>query len=184
MPNTLLSVPEFAELAGVSTQAIYQQASNPKSKLAPYVGRTGRKIGINPAALTDLYGVEQPEDPSLTTNASQEKQNPTSLTRDYVDFLKLELSNLQERNKELNNVVQAKDELIKDQAAQLADLARQVTEIANKALTATSQQQQLAALDKAPLTESQAKTTDLQEKSTESQEKSTQKQGFWKRLFG
>lgn len=177
MSNTLLSVPEFAELAGVSTQAIYQQASNPKSKLAPYVGRTGRKIGINPTALTDLYGVEQPGDPSLTTNANEEKQNPTSLTRDYVEFLKLELSNLQELNKELNNVVQAKDELIKDQAAQLADLARQVTEIANKALTATSQQQQLAALDKGALPEPQ-------DNQAHTQDKPTQKQGFWKRLFG
>lgn len=176
MPD-LLTVPAFAELAGVSHQAIYQQASNPNSRLAPYVDRTGRKVMIDAAALADLYGVEQPDLPNQASEASQTQPDSTSLARDYINHLENELQTLRAQNKELNDTVQSKDELIKDQAAQLADLAHKVTAIAEKALTATSQQQYLSALEKGSAAESQAN-------STESQPQSTPKASFWKRLFG
>lgn len=179
MPD-LLTVAEFAEMAGVSTQAIYRQTSNPNSRLAPYVVRQARKTMIDPAALQDFYGVEQPETQEQPSLPAQPTQELASLTTDYVEFLKLELSKLQERNKELNSIIESKDALIENQAAQLADLAREITDIAQKALTTTSQQQYLAAVDKGTKGELPTEPTET----NQNQPNSTPKRTFWKRLFG
>lgn len=182
MPDHI-TVAEFAELAGVSTQAVYKQTGNPNSRLAPYVVRQGKKTMIDPAALQDFYGVEQPEtkeQPNLPTQATQTTQELASLTTDYVEFLKSELSNLQEKNNELNSIIAAKDALIENQAAQLADLAREITDIAQKALTTTSQQQFLAAVDKGAKGELSTESTET----NQNQPNPTPKRTFWKRWFG
>ena len=76
--------------------------------------------------------------------------------------------------------IQEKDAIIKSQTEQLANLAQQVAQLADKALIATSQQQYLTAMEKAERTEPVAPDT----QPAETLSPAEQKRGFWSRLFG
>lgn len=75
MEEKLLSIAEFAELVGVSKQAIYKQAKSENSKLAPFIETQGKMLFIKASALKEVYGVEcdvstiqpaiQPKDESI-----------------------------------------------------------------------------------------------------------------------
>ena len=75
MEEKLLSIAEFAELVGVSKQAIYKQAKSENSKLAPFIVSQGKMLFIKSAAVKEVYGVEcdnstiqpaiQPKDESI-----------------------------------------------------------------------------------------------------------------------
>lgn len=53
-----VSIGEFADIVKVSRQAIYKQANNPKSQLAPYIHREGKKTLIEVGAISALYKVD------------------------------------------------------------------------------------------------------------------------------
>lgn len=71
----LLTIAEFAELVGVSKQALYKQAKSENSKLAPFIETQGKMLFIKASALKEVYGVEcdvstiqptiQPKDESI-----------------------------------------------------------------------------------------------------------------------
>lgn len=211
-----IPIAKFADLAGVSKQAIYKQVKNENSQIAPYVLREGKIIRIHKSALNDLYKVETtnstettPAESQIstettpkveieqdilnqeTTTENEEKQpfQPISteenqpISTDYINFLKAQIEELKaekaETEQRLNATIQEKDNIIKDQSAQLADLAQQIAGIANRALITTSQQQYLTAVEKKENIDSPADEVII-ETSTEKKEKKS----FWKRLFG
>lgn len=121
-------------------------------------------------------------------NHIEPKDNPVStpsnqpISTDYIDFLKAQIAELKEEKVEverrLNATIQEKDGIIKDQTAQLAQLAQQVAEIANKALITTSQQQYLTASERAEKQDPPAGDVIIETPAT-----IEPKKGFWKRLF-
>ena len=187
-----LNISEFAIQAGVSKQAIYKQVNNENSQLFPYVIRKGNKALVSVSALKDLYDVEYKPFTATETNQNQpiatetnhreeenqphsqgerqlEEQETNQISTDYLTFLKAQVAELKaekaEMERRLNATIQEKDNIINNQTEQLAQLAQQVAEIANKALITTSQQQYLTAAEKADKPEAE-------------------KKGFWAKLLG
>ena len=58
MDKDLLTIPEFAEAAGIKKQGIYQQIKNDNSKIAPFVVFQGEKAFIKREALKEVYGIK------------------------------------------------------------------------------------------------------------------------------
>lgn len=191
-----LSVSVFAETVGVSKQAIYKQARNENSQLAPYVSKRGNSIVICSSALVALYGfnnqestLDNPIKPEQTTNTTQVQPTETTQTtletnlvkpieEDYIEHLKTQIQGLQEEQKRLNEVLSEKDRTIKEQSDRIAELAQELSAIAKGALLTTSRQQLLSAVGNGtPEGESEEETvidTDpIEEKPV----------SFWKRLF-
>ena len=82
--------------------------------------------------------------------------------------------------KRLSATIAEKDSIIKDQSAQLAQLAQQVAQIADKALITTAQQQYLTAKAGGDTVEiPPAGDAPIEEQTPEKKKK-----GFWGRLFG
>ena len=90
-----------------------------------------------------------PENSTLPTYSTPENQQ---ISTDYIDFLKGEIAELKAQKEQteqrLTATIQEKDQIIKSQADQLADLAQKVAAIANNAIMTTSQQQYLTAAEK------------------------------------
>ena len=57
MAKELFTIPEFADLAGIKKQGIYEQVKNSNSKLFPYVVLKGKKAYIKFEALEKVYGI-------------------------------------------------------------------------------------------------------------------------------
>lgn len=197
-----ISIAEFADRAGVSKQAIYKQVNNENSQIIPYIQRTGKKTLINELALTELYGVDiekstpketpvldkvEETTPQTTPNNPKEqpiKPEPTPEiqpdTTQYIAFLMAQIQDLQTEKREaeqrLNATIEEKDRIIKEQSAQLAQLAQQMALIADKALIATSQQQYLTAIDKNEKQDKEPLEHDI--KPVE-----PKKKGFWAKWF-
>lgn len=188
-----LSVSVFAETVGVSKQAIYKQARNENSQLAPYVSKRGNSIVICSSALVALYGFnnqdttqDNPIKPEQTTFTTQDKpketiketqgDNPVKpLESDYIAHLKAQIQDLQEEQRRLNETISTKDKTIKEQSDTIADLAQQLSEIAKGALLTTSRQQLLSAVGAGnPEGESEEETPLIVEE---------QPLPFWKRIF-
>ena len=133
--------------------------------------------------------VEEPTQQTTTGNPKQQPDNPFStqdfqpISTDYIEFLKAQVAELKAEKdaveKRLNATIAEKDSIIKDQSAQLAQLAQQIAQIADKALITTAQQQYLTAkagsdsVDVSPIEDSP-----VVEHTTEKPKK-----GFWSRLF-
>lgn len=186
--NKYLSIAEFAEAAGVSKQAIYKQINNDKSQLTPFLLRRGKKTFILCSALVELYNVKVD---NLTTHSTPEVEEKTTLpthstpenqplSTDYIEFLKGEIAELKAQREQteqrLNATIQEKDQIIKSQADQLADLAQKVAAIANNAIMTTSQQQYLTAAER------QIEKPAPPENGVVIEEEA--KKSFWGRLFG
>lgn len=165
-----ISVKEFAERAGVSTQAIYKQTQNTASRLQPYISRKGKHTYISVSALTEVYNVGIINQPTKTnqnndkTTFGVEKQpqeqpieeQPLSYVGEYIGYLKAEnnqlhtiINQLQTQIDNLTQTIQEKDRLLAEQNTQLAELTQSMLELSNRALTATTNQQHLSAMDKA-----------------------------------
>ena len=155
-----LSIAEFAVRAGVSKQAIYKQVNNENSQIAPYVLREGKKTLIKLSALSELYGVdkdnstpttfqeveevEETTQKSTQDNTQKQPNNPNStpnyqpISTDYIEFLKNQVVELKaerlEVEQRLNATIREKDEIIKEQSAQLAQLAQQVARVINRSM--------------------------------------------------
>lgn len=120
---------------------------------------------------------EVEEKTTLPTHSTPENQ---PLSTDYIEFLKGEIAELKAQREQteqrLNATIQEKDQIIKSQADQLADLAQKVAAIANNAIMTTSQQQYLTAAER------QIEKPAPPENSVVIEEEA--KKSFWGRLFG
>lgn len=134
--------------------------------------------------------VEDTTPPTTLDNPTEQPDNPIStlenqpISTDYIEFLKAQVAELKaERDaveKRLSATIAEKDSIIKDQSAQLAQLAQQVAQIADKALITTAQQQYLTAKAGGDAVE----ITPAEEVPVAEQPPEKKKKGFWSRLFG
>ena len=114
---------------------------------------------------------------TLKAKVQQTNQEKLSV-RDFVPAeLKAEKDAVEKR---LSATIAEKDSIIKDQSAQLAQLAQQVAQIADKALITTAQQQYLTAKAGGDAVE----ITPAEEVPVVEQPPEKKKKGFWGRLFG
>ena len=113
---------------------------------------------------------------------STQKNQPVST--DYIEYLKEQVAELKrekaQTEERLNATIQEKDRIINSQSAQLAELAKQVAQIADRALIATSQQQVLTAMEKGE----RADTGSTEEQIVPIEPEEKVKKSFWSRLFG
>ena len=134
--------------------------------------------------------VEETTPQTTADNPTQQPDNPFStqenqpISTDYIVFLKAQVAELKAEKeaveKRLNATIAEKDNIIKDQSAQLAQLAQQVAQIADKALITTAQQQYLTAKAGGDAVEiPPAGDAPIEEQTPEKKKK-----GFWGRLFG
>lgn len=89
------------------------------------------------------------DNPEGQPEARVSTPNFQPISTDYIDFLKAQIADLkadkEATEKRLNNTIAEKDSIIKEQSAQLAQLAQRVAQIADKAILTTAQQQYLTA---------------------------------------
>ena len=138
----LISISALSALYGVETEELTE--TTPKE-----TPTTQNSTNDNPVKVEIPTEEKQPSQPKNQVST----QDFQPISTDYIDFLKAQIAELKAEKREiesrLNNTIQEKDNIIKDQSAQLAKLAQQVADIANKAITTTSQQQLLTAVEKA-----------------------------------
>ena len=130
---------------------------------------------------TPQTATDNPTDQPIKPNSTLENQ---PISTDYIEFLKAQVAELKAEKdaveKRLSATIAEKDSIIKDQSAQLAQLAQQVAQIADKALITTAQQQYLTAKAGGDAVE----ITPAEEVPVVEQPPEKKKKGFWNRLFG
>lgn len=108
--NELLTIAEFAELAGVSRQSIYKQMS---TRLSKYCKLVDNKKMIEYRALAEVFGipVEQPCQPE-NDNSVNSDVNPNEPLEAVIEMLRNELEvknrqimTLQEQNIQLTETI-------------------------------------------------------------------------------
>lgn len=172
--KTLIKASALTDLYGVDSAEVNLSAQNQPKNSTNSTTDDGAKVDFSTTVESQINSSEQPLQP-LPTQQNQ------PLSTDYIEFLKAQINELKtekiEIEKRMSAAIEEKDKIIQNQSVQLAELAQQVAQIADKALIATSQQQYLTALDKAG---------DKEEAAIESQYSAAapQKKGFFKRLFG
>lgn len=120
--SNLLTIKVFADKVNRKTQGIYKQATNENSKLYPYVVRLDNKLYIKEEALEEVYQLNQPIQPTDTTNSNDTTNktnqfNSTDTTnsndttnlkdQDTIEFFK-EL--LREKDKQIETLTKLLDQ--------------------------------------------------------------------------
>lgn len=119
MNDEYISIKEFAELAGISVQAVYKRLNN---QLNPYVKLVENRKMLKKSALYEVYGieVEQPIQPKHSTKHS------TNSTK--VETVKL----LQKTVDLLENELKIKNQQIETLQKENSELSRQLLELSGK----------------------------------------------------
>lgn len=175
--RTLIKISALSELYGVDTTNLTRTSTTEVNETTF-------------TTQTEVVEVEEATQQATQDNPEMQPINPTStpelqpLSTDYIEFLKAQIAELKAEKADveqrLNATIQEKDGIIKDQSAQLAHLAQQVAQIADKALIATSQQQYLTAMEKGD----RADTGTIEAIPVEEQTPEKPKKGFLRRFFG
>lgn len=155
-----LPVPEFAERAGVSKQAVYSRVKS--GGIDEYVTEIGGKKHISTAALT-FFAPRQVENQEQTTSPEnlmkvdgkidgkvddQEQPTTDKLIGELIEeirSLRGQLTEQSRQEEELRQQVKEKDEKLMEYADKFAELSRQTAELADKAISTTGQAQILHA---------------------------------------
>lgn len=175
--RTLIKISALSALYGVDTTQ--STVSTPEEN--PDTTQSTQEEGVGGEETTQetTYNEKenQPNKPSSTPDIQP-------ISTDYIDFLKAQVAELKAEKAEvehrLSATIQEKDNIINDQAKQLAQLAQQVAQIADKALVATSQQQYLTALEKGDKVE----TTKMETIPENDVSIDIPKKSFWSKFFG
>lgn len=122
MSEEYISIKEFAELAGISVQAVYKRLNN---QLNPYVKLVENRKMLKKSALYEIYGVEveQPIKPIHSTNSTTDSTQVESM-----ETVKL----LQETIKLLENELKIKNQQIETLLKENSELSRQLLELSGK----------------------------------------------------
>jgi hypothetical protein len=128
--------------------------------------------------------IEQPDNPISTPNFQP-------ISTDYIEFLKAQVADLKAEKdaveKRLSATIAEKDTIIKDQSAQLAQLAQQIAQIADKALITTAQQQYLTARaggEAVDLTPTEEVPVVPEVPAEDAQTAPKKKKSWWGKIFG
>ena len=130
--------------------------------------------------------VEEATPPDVENQPFNPEPTPKNqpVSTDYIEYLKGQVAELKAEKarteERLNATIQEKDRIINSQSAQLAELAKQVAQIADRALIATSQQQVLTAMEKGE----RADTGTAEEQIVPIEPAVKPKKSFWSRFFG
>ena len=114
--NNFISVKEFAQRAGVSTQSIYKQLDK---RLATYSTKVGNRTMIDISALSELYGVEvvQPNSTELATVSTEE----STYLQKYIQKLE---EQLEKKDKQIEDLTQMLDQEQRLHAADKQELLK------------------------------------------------------------
>ena len=160
--KALVSVSALKDLYDVEYKPFTATETNQNQPIATETNQ-------NQPIATETNHREEENQPHSQGERQLEEQETNQISTDYLTFLKAQVAELKaekaEMERRLNATIQEKDNIINNQTEQLAQLAQQVAEIANKALITTSQQQYLTAAEKADKPEAE-------------------KKGFWAKLLG
>lgn len=122
-----MSVAEFADRAGCSKQAVYQQLNK---KLKPYVKVIDGKKTINSKALREVYGKEiQPENQSVVKEVDQE------LNKELIDLLKTQI---EEKDRQIEDL----HRLLEREQVQVAIAQNKLQELEDKQRQETAEKQE------------------------------------------
>lgn len=122
-----MSVAEFADRAGCSKQAVYQQLNK---KLKPYVKVIDGKKTINSKALREVYGKEiQPESQSVVKEVDQE------LNKELIDLLKTQI---EEKDRQIEDL----HRLLEREQVQVAIAQNKLQELEDKQRQETAEKQE------------------------------------------
>lgn len=97
--NDLLTIKEFAELAGVSVQSVYKRLNN---SLNPYIQQVESQKMLKLQALKDIYNieVEQPIKLKLNNPLNPNQSEEITFLRSQIEQLQSELVKEREHNRE------------------------------------------------------------------------------------
>lgn len=161
--RTLISISALSELYKVDIENLTlstQQEANSTLEVENSTQQSAQQVDKVEEKSTPI----QPNS-NLRVENSTPKDQPIST--DYIEYLKAEIKELKadkaQQEQRFNDTLKEKDAIIKQQTEQLANLAQQVADIANKALITTSQQQYLTAAEKAEKQEPQTEETPIQQ---------------------
>lgn len=122
-----MSVAEFADRAGCSKQAVYQQLNK---KLKLYVKVIDGKKTINSKALREVYGKEiQPESQSVVKEVDQE------LNKELIDLLKTQI---EEKDRQIEDL----HRLLEREQVQVAIAQNKLQELEDKQRQETAEKQE------------------------------------------
>ena len=167
--KNFISISEFAELAGVSTQSIYKRIKKADNPIQPFIKQEGNQFTIDKTALQVIYkiGVEETttqqgckvENPLLEAqeNDGDKKENARESESAESKVIKI----LQEQLEAQRKDIECKNNLIAELNNRLAESQRML-----------DQQQKLSIADKAKILELEAGT----QKRAEQEER---KSWFW-----
>ncbi len=107
--DDLLTIAEFAEMAGVSKQSVYKRLNN---QLKEYCQLVSTKKMLKHQALKDIYGIEVEK----TVNLFNQGINPDS---DIIEFLKSQMKALEEQLCVKDQQIAESNERVKELTAAL-----------------------------------------------------------------
>ena len=173
--SAFYAVQEFAELAGVSKQAVYERI---KRDLKGYTIKQSGRTMISREALQFVGNKEessessglmfeleeessQPEQLERSENQSLEQEsqsinqqnqaiNQVNQANDLLEYLKKEVERLHGEIDRLNRMIAEKDAKISEFAERFAGIAEKEQEISSNALRTTGQAQMLHAMSEQP----------------------------------
>ena len=141
MEKDLLTIKDFAQLAGVSVQSIYKKIGKPNNPIQRYLVELNGLKYIRRAALDVLYS---PAPAAAASPAEVEEQPPQTdepaKTKSSTDRL---LDILEQQLEDQRRQLAEKDKQIADQSRQISQLLEQLAENAK----IINQQQQLTAMN-------------------------------------
>ena len=177
------TVPEFAELAGVSTQTIYQQLKN--GRLKTYGHKINGVRKINAEALAFYRPDPDPEPEEQEQPQPGETPEAVALLRDQIRFLTETLEHEREMHKQTQEALRQTQELMKAQAVQITMLAKQTQEeadpVGDKAPGGSDRTDPEPQAGTAPEPKQEPQTQPQPQPDPENQR--TERRGFFSRLF-
>lgn len=115
-----LTIKEFADIAGVSTQSVYKRLA---TSLQPYVKEVDNQKVLNIQALQDIYGIEVG---NSCKPKRQEVVNGCKLKNEEKAYHEEHIRELMEQVHELEIRLSEKESLIKEKDSHILDLQAQV----------------------------------------------------------
>ena len=173
--SEFISIKEFAELAGVSTQSIYKRIRKADNPIQPFLKKEDNQFTIDKVALKVLYGVEVDQ---TTIQPSLKVDNPLQNDKETKENVK-ESKEIKEDITASNKVIDILREQLQAQRKDIEEKNTLITELNNRLAEITTlldQQQKLSIADKKRILELEAGEQERQEKE--------EKKGFFNWLKG
>ena len=173
--SDFISIKEFAELAGVSTQSVYKRITKTDNPIQPFLKKEDNQLTIDKVALRVLYDVEVDQ---TTTQPSLKVGNPLQNDNKTKEDVK-ESKEIKEEATASNKVIDILREQLQAQRKDIEEKNTLITELNNRLAEVTTlldQQQKLSIADKKRILELEAGEQERQEKE--------EKKGFFYWLKG